>query len=49
MSDYQLPINMFIFILVNKDSTHKIPSLTGVFIFFVSCDYFLLLNYYNIF
>lgn len=33
MSDYQLPINimlMFIFIVVNKVSTHRIPLLTGV-------------------
>lgn len=33
MSDYQLPINtmlMFIFIVVNKFSTHKIPLLTSV-------------------
>lgn len=33
MSDYQFPINtmlMFIFIVVNKVSTHKIPLLTGV-------------------
>lgn len=45
MSDYQLPINMFIFILVNKDSTHKIPSLTGVFfvcVCHVTISYFLI-------
>lgn len=42
MSDYQLPINtmlMFIFIVVNKVSTHKIPLLTGVFEYHLTTSY----------
>lgn len=45
MSDYQLPMNtmlMFIFIIVNKVSTHKILSLTGIFTYHLSPSYYII-------